>query len=178
MNLDKEKKLLELRNKIIERYYPQKQLFEKFVEFKNELDDFKNPKLLENLESILASLTLIFKQFEKNERIEIDWGKIPKIRMDNSVKVDWERMPRSLQIDWDKMPKIEKIDFKSPLENLFESIKKFFAPFVEKIILLLSEPDKIEITDEGYNEYYGKKKVSYKIIRRNDKIKEIIRNET
>ena len=106
---------------------------------------------------------------------------IVNIHNPDKVKVNWKDYPEELkpkdkiQIDWKNQ---QKQDFKSPISWLHKQLETFLAPFLNRIIFWLSEPDKIEYSRNEIIEWYGKRKVIYDI-RRDDvgKIKSCERRE-
>ncbi|HUX55112.1 MAG TPA: hypothetical protein VMV56_11905 [Williamwhitmania sp.] len=66
--------------------------------------------------------------------------------------------------------KVEKTDVKNPINWLLKSIETLFAPFILKVSGFINrvskyikEPDKIVVTDRDITEFYGDKKVIYRI---------------
>jgi len=86
--------------------------------------------------------------------------------------------PDKLNIDWENAPKQKEkvIDIGKPiktLENAIEQVLKVFFNevyiFFDRIIEYIKEPDKIIVSEKEITEWYGKKKISYRI--RDDGIK-------
>ena len=86
------------------------------------------------------------------------------------VKIDWENKPKEKQ---------EKIDTITPVNSIIEFIKLFFGSLISKILTYISEPDTVELSDNKIVENYGKRTITYQIIRDNEgKIKKVKRNES
>lgn len=124
--------------------------------------------------------------FPKQEAIEISNFPEP---VKFPEKIEITNQPEKIAIsnfdDFKPIKVTEKvIDVVNPIKTLYKSIESLLAPFVKKfdsfvsnILQYIKEPDRTTITDDLITDYYGTKKVEYKLIRRYGRIKEIIRNE-
>jgi len=77
--------------------------------------------------------------------------------------------------------KIEKTDVKTPIGVLYKSLETLLSPFLSKVtsfigsvLQYIKEPDRVVVTDYEISEYYGDKKVTYRIKEDNDKL-EVVR---
>jgi len=130
---------------------------------------------LPDLTSVIKKLDEILnKEPLKIEQKNVHFPVVMKTKVtnfpDKPVKVEVTNNP---EIDWFK-----------PFKWLWDNLEKILTPSLNKIISLISEPDKTEINRTGYGyiqsitDHYGNRKVTYQI-ERNDtnKIKSVIRSE-
>ena len=128
------------------------------------------------------------------KKIDVDWENAPrpKVVKIDKVRVDWENQPKTeipekIKVDWENAPKQKEIklpSFTSPIIWLRKQLETFLAPFLNRIISLISEPDRTEIRRNYSGEidtivdHYGSRRVTYKMTRNDSReIKEVTRNE-
>lgn len=130
----------------------------------------------------LPDLTLVkdlLKKILNKEPLKIEQKNIHLPSIWKTKVINFPKEPNKVEVT--NQP---KIDFLQPIKWLFTQIKSVFTPLFDKIITLLKEPDKTEITRSGYGyiksvtDYYGKKKIIYNFERTDtDKIRTITRSE-
>lgn len=104
-------------------------------------------------------------------------------------KIEITNQPEKIAIsnfnDFKPIKVTEKVvDVINPIKTLYKSIEELLEPFIKKfdnfvinIMQYIKEPDRTTIADDLITDYYGTKRVEYKLIKRYGRIKEIIRNE-
>lgn len=111
----------------------------------------------------------------------VDWENMPKQEFPE-IKTEKVEFPKKIGVDWENSPKIivPKTDL-SPVSNLKKSVEvilnqffKTISDFILKVLEYIKQPDKIIINDNSITEFYGNKKIIYKI-RENGNNREIIR---
>lgn len=106
----------------------------------------------------------------KVPEVKVPEIKVPEIRVPN-IKVPDVTIPEI------KIPAIKDSVFLNPVIWLSKQITSFFKPFMDKIIVSMSSPDRIEVKADMITEYYGNRKVVTRIYRDRGKISEITRKE-
>lgn len=170
---ERKAKIEEIKGKIIDNSVNKKLL----DEIKGLRDDLKGS-------TIAQSVT-----FEKLELQGID-VRFP----DQPMKVDWQDMPTpDIKMDAPivhvESPDVNvpapivdmstfKIDIKSPMIAFSKSLEGLVTSLFTKVVALLREPDRIELNEDGYTEFYGNRTVNYIVTKRNGKIRQVVRNES
>jgi len=94
----------------------------------------------------------------------------PNVVVPNTVKVD--NLPETWNINWEKAPKpVNKVvDIINPVKTLYKSLEGLIEPFMTKVQGFMSkvtehitEPDRTVINNNFITEYYGNRKVVYRI---------------
>jgi len=167
------RKLLERKNKVEALLFEMRELNKSFDELKGLLANSKtinevkdNLEVSKRFDDIVAGLENITDGLEKLSK------KPPSnVIVPNKIKVD--NLPDKWSVDWENAPSIPKpkdIDVKTPIgwlqkstEGLLGTLINSFAGLVAKISEYIKQPNKIIITDTQIIEFYGDKKVTYKI---------------
>ena len=90
---------------------------------------------------------------------KLEISNIEKAKSDK-VKIDWKNKPKEKEI---------KFDLFSLIKLLGKSIESFFKPLIDKITEYIREPDRVVITDTSITEFYGEKKITYRLNKDRDK---------
>jgi len=129
------------------------------------------------VEAILKLVEKIDEMPEIPKKIE---SPVVNLSVPERMKVDWENMPKTeVKTEVVKIP-----SFLKPIEWLKKQLETFLSPFLNRIISLISEPDRTEIQRtlsgniESITDYYGKRKVVYKVSYNNsNEIQSVDRSE-
>lgn len=181
MDLSNEQKLLELKRRILANknkdsaiLFELQELNKSFANLRDVISNSREiSEIKDNLE-LLDRFDLISKNIqETNSKIkELTEKKLPIPNIVMPSKLEIKNFPEKTSIDWENAPKQpEAKDYIStPIKTLYKSIEgllgAFFTRvvgFMSKVVEYITEPDRIVITDYDITEFYGDRKVAYKI---------------
>ena len=167
------RKLLERRSKVEALLFEMQELNRSFDGLKGLLANSKtinevkdNLEVAKRFDDIVAGLERVNDGLEK-----LNKKPPPNIIVPNKVKVD--NLPDKWRVDWESAPKIpspKEVDVKTPIgwlqksvEGLLGTLTDVLTGLASRISEYIRQPDKIIITDAQIIEFYGDKKVTYKI---------------
>jgi hypothetical protein len=135
-----------------------------------EISEIKdNLELLDRFDNISENITKTNVEIKKLTERKLPTPNViipKKLEISNIEKAKAD----DVKIDWNNAPKQEKTDVSTPIKWLYKALESVVSDFFGKVISFMGkvleyilEPDRIVVTDNNITEYYGNKKVVYKI---------------
>lgn len=181
------------RRAILLEYMNKPEVLVELKEIKDYLAVFSKRELKYNPDvRLVEAISKLSQILDKIPRIEKNILPTVNVKTPDRINIDWENQPvypiqkENIKVDWDvgKKKLVPLFNFKTPIIWLSKQVEALLTPLLNKIISLISEPDRTKITRNYFGDidtitdYYGDRQITYKIMRNNsNEINEVDRNE-